>query len=57
MEEKFIALKEIAERLNVSRWKVDRLIEEKELPAYRFGAAWRVKEADLEEYIQNSKAN
>lgn len=44
-----------AERMNVSKMTVYRLIDEKQLTAYRIGRSFRVDEADLETYLEASK--
>ena len=50
-----ITTTEVAERLNVSKRTVIRLIEDKKLPAYRFGKDYRIDENDLKEFIKKSK--
>lgn len=36
-----------AERLGISKRRVNKLIQEKRLPAQPFGKAWMIEEADL----------
>lgn len=54
--EKFLKMADIAERLNVSRSTVYRLIKSGELPAIRIGKNFRVRPSDLEVYITGARA-
>lgn len=47
----------VAHRLSFSPEHVRRLIRTKQLPAYRFGARWRVDPADLQAFVDASKSN
>ncbi len=49
-------LDEVAEVLKVSVQTVRRLVEEKELKAFRVRGQWRVRKEDLEEFINNQMA-
>lgn len=50
-----LTTKEVAEKLKVTQKTIRNLIESGELPAYRFGRDYRIKEEDFEEYIKLSK--
>jgi excisionase family DNA binding protein len=50
---KLLSTAEVAERLGLSQRMVQLLIKEGEIPAFRASIrVWRVREADLEEYIR-----
>jgi excisionase family DNA binding protein len=51
----FLKVPEVAEELNVRERSVWRLIEDKELPTYRFRNSTRVKREDLDAYINRSR--
>ena len=46
---------QIAQRLQVSKRTVRRLIKDKEILAYKIGKEWRVDELDLKAYIAKLK--
>ena len=50
-----ISVAEIASRLNVTPKTVQRWITEKRLPAYQFGREYRIKEEDVEKFVESSK--
>ena len=50
-----LTTKEVAEKLKVTQKTIRNLIESGELPAYRFGRDYRIKEEDFDEYITLSK--
>ena len=45
----------VAEYLGVNTRTVYRLIDERELPAYKFGRVIRLKEADVVNFIERSR--
>lgn len=51
----FLAIRTVADRLNVSTRTVQRLIETGALPAHKFSGAVRISEADLQAYIALSR--
>lgn len=54
---KWLSVKDVAERFQVSTETVSRLIKDRELPAVKFGGQYRIAEDQLLEYIQlNSTA-
>ncbi len=55
-EKKFYSLEEVAETLSVDYQLVYKLVRGGELPAARLGRVYRVAKADLEAYLEQSKA-
>ncbi len=53
--EQFYTLKEVAERLHVSRMTVYRYVKTKKLPAYKIGRDFRIKDEDLNTFITSLK--
>ena len=51
---RFLTASEAAERMRVSKMTVYRLIRSGKLPAVRIGKAYRVREDDLERYLNAS---
>jgi excisionase family DNA binding protein len=51
---RFLTATEAAERMRVSKMTVYRLIKAGKLPAVQIGKAYRVKETDLESYLESS---
>jgi excisionase family DNA binding protein len=52
VEETYYTLREVAEKLKVSRRTVYRWVQAKELPAYRLGGEFRITERDLERFLE-----
>jgi excisionase family DNA binding protein len=52
VEETYYTLREVAEKLRVSRRTVYRWVQAKELPAYKLGGEFRVTERDLERFLE-----
>ena len=50
----FYTVKETAQHLRLCEKQIRRLVERGELPAYRFGAAVRIKKQDVDAYVQRS---
>ena len=50
-----LTAKQVSQRLRLSLAKVYAVIASGALPSYRFGAAVRVSEEQLERYLQNSQ--
>lgn len=51
---RFLTASEAAERMRISKMTVYRLIKAGKLPAVQIGKAYRVREDDLERYLQSS---
>ena len=54
-QEQFYSLEEVAERLGVSERTVRRWIKSGELPAYKPGREYRIRDGELEEFLQSRK--
>jgi excisionase family DNA binding protein len=52
VEETYYTLREVAEKLRVSRRTVYRWVQAKELPAYKLGGEFRITERDLEKFLE-----
>lgn len=52
---KFLSVAEVAESLGLCERTVKRRIESGELAAHKFGQKWKIKEADLQDYIARSR--
>ena len=52
--DKYLTTDEVAERLRISRMRVIQLIDLRELPAMRVGRLYRIREADLLEFINRN---
>lgn len=48
-KEKLLTTSEVAEILGVTRWRINKMIQNKRLKAELFGKFYLVKESDLEE--------
>jgi len=53
--DEYYTLKEVAERLHVSRMTVYRYVKAKKLPAYKIGRDFRIKGEDLQTFIASLK--
>ena len=49
---RLLTLKETAELLKLSRRTVMRMVQRKELPAFKVGGQWRVNESSLTKWMQ-----
>ena len=54
-EKQMLTVSNIATKLNVNRVTVHRLIVQGQLPAIRVGSIYRIKESDLEDYMEKAK--
>lgn len=52
--DRYMTVKEVADRLRVSKMTVYRLIKDGSLPAVRFGRSFRVDRTEANDYIRNS---
>ena len=55
MNEEFLSVKEIAEKLRISKMFIHRAIRKGELKAYRLGNKFRIKVEDLENFLKKKK--
>lgn len=52
----FYTVNETAELLKLSHLTIWRYIKSGKLPAYKLGRDWRIKESDLEEFLESRRA-
>lgn len=55
--EKWSSLEEVAEHLGVSRDTIYRWIAKKQMPASKIGHLWKFKISQVDEWVENGKAN
>lgn len=51
-----LTVKQVAERLSISRSLAYRMIRNGEIPSYRIASCRRVSEQDLQKYLERSQA-
>lgn len=51
MSNKLLTVNEVAQILRVSNMTVYRLVKSKQIPAIRVGKNYRIKESDVEKYL------
>lgn len=49
---RLLTLSEAAQLLQVSKRTLQRMIRQKELPAFKVGGQWRLREAQLREWVE-----
>jgi excisionase family DNA binding protein len=54
MAEQLLTLEQVAEYLNVDKFTVYRLLNDKELPAFKVGNQWRFKRKRLENWLMKN---
>ncbi|HLN88235.1 MAG TPA: helix-turn-helix domain-containing protein [Candidatus Limnocylindrales bacterium] len=54
MAEQLLTLEQVAEYLNVDKFTVYRLLNAKELPAFKVGNQWRFKRKLLENWLMKN---
>ncbi len=52
VDERYLTLREVAERLKVSRRTVYRWIKDGDLNAYKFANEYRITESDLKDFLE-----
>jgi excisionase family DNA binding protein len=55
VDERYLTLPEVAERLKVSRRTVYRWIKAEDLNAYKFANEYRITERDIEDFLQRRR--
>jgi excisionase family DNA binding protein len=53
-EQPFLTPQEVSDLLRVSVYTVRRWIKEGHLPAYKVGRGWRIRDADLDNWLANN---
>ncbi len=56
VQSEYFTLKEIAERLKVSERTVWRWVHSGALPAIKLGQQWRIRDDDLDEFLEARRA-
>jgi excisionase family DNA binding protein len=54
-EKEFYSVKEVAEKLGISKDTIRRLIRKGEFPANKIGGSIRIRWADVEEYLKRTR--
>ena len=52
MEKEYLTIQEVAKRLRVNKRTVYRLANKGQIPAFKFGKAWRISSAKLEKLFE-----
>jgi excisionase family DNA binding protein len=55
LETSWLGTPEAAERLGITQRTLYRLIDEGQIPAYKMGRVFRVKESDIEVFLEHSR--
>jgi|SRR5829696_2645753 len=55
-EQRFLSLEDVAERLQVSDQTIRRWVKAGTLPAYKPGLEYRIKDSDLEAFLEERRA-
>jgi excisionase family DNA binding protein len=53
----FYTQKELAEYLSVSKSKIDRMLQKRQIPFYRIGRSLRFRVSDIENYLDDNRIN
>jgi excisionase family DNA binding protein len=55
VDERYLTLPEVAERLKVSRRTVYRWVKDEDLNAYKFANEYRITESDLKDFLERRR--
>jgi len=55
MGNEYLTIDQVAELLNVSAKTIRRLVRRSELPGFKVGGQWRIKRADIDEWVAAQK--
>lgn len=50
----WLTVAQVADRLKLSKMTVYRMVEQKALPAFQFGRAYRIRSEDYDEFVRKS---
>lgn len=53
----WLTVAEVAAKLNLSKMTVYRMIDEKKLPAYKFGRTFRIKTDEFKKFVEDSQVS
>ena len=56
MNQSLLTLKEVAVYLHIAPLTVHRLIDRGDLPAIKVGRVWRIRQGDLETYLDRARS-
>jgi excisionase family DNA binding protein len=56
-QQPFLTPQEVSDLLRVSVYTVRRWIKEGELPAYKVGRGWRIRESDMGEWLERHQSS
>jgi excisionase family DNA binding protein len=48
----FLTLRQVADALHLSQRTVSRMAQQKELPAFKLGGLWRIRESELAKWLE-----
>ena len=54
-ELKFLTLEQAAEVLQVSKRTVHRLIQRKQMPGFKIGGQWRIRESEFKKWVEQNE--
>lgn len=55
MGDEYLTIDQVAELLKVSAKTIRRLVRRRELPGFKVGGQWRLKRADIDEWVAAQK--
>ncbi|TLS37036.1 helix-turn-helix domain-containing protein [Pseudalkalibacillus caeni] len=55
MEREILTISQVADYLQISEMTTYKLVQEGKIPGFKVGRHWRVKKADLAEFIEKQK--
>jgi putative molybdopterin biosynthesis protein len=55
-QQSFLTPQEVSELLRVSVYTVRRWIKDGDLPAYKVGRGWRIRETEIDEWLRDNQS-
>lgn len=55
MGDEYLTIDQVAELLNVSAKTIRRLVRRNEIPGFKVGGQWRIKRADIDDWVTAQK--
>jgi len=55
MGDEYLTIDQVAELLKVSAKTIRRLVRRSEIPGFKVGGQWRIKRADIDEWVADQK--
>jgi excisionase family DNA binding protein len=53
----FLSIKDVAQRLNLHEMTIYRLIKSRDLPAFKVGGQWRIRQQSLDSWLTSHANN